>query len=161
MLPCGTQTSEVIGQDFFSTPMFIATCDLDSYAPCMHGVITMETLGRLLVEVTITWVRRCMVSVTDHSHAQHVANHGAPPYPDPLCSDGAPSGPLQSLLSGHGPPRKHVNFSHRNWQVKIGSPGLGCLKGVHHPPPGLKTTSFILPPYKPIHHAPQTWPFYH
>ncbi|CAM6066543.1 unnamed protein product [Sphagnum tenellum] len=53
-------------------------------------------------------------SVTDHSHAQHVANHGAPPYPDPLCSDGAHSESLQSLLSGHGPPRKHVNFSHPN-----------------------------------------------
>ncbi len=63
-------------------------------------------------------------SVTDHSHAQHVANHSAPPYPDPLCSDGAPSDSLQSLLSSHGPPRKHVNFSHPNWQVKIGSPGL-------------------------------------
>lgn len=53
-------------------------------------------------------------SVTDHNHAQHVANHGAPPYPDPLCSDGAPSESLQSLLSGHGPPTKHVNFSHPN-----------------------------------------------
>jgi hypothetical protein len=114
MLPCGTQTSEVIGQDFFLTPMFIVTCSgftCSLYAQGdQYGNIRQVAGGSddNLSE------KMHGGSVTDHSHAQHVANHGAPPYPDPLCSDGAPSDSLQSLLSGHGPPRKHVNFSHPN-----------------------------------------------
>jgi hypothetical protein len=32
-------------------------------------------------------------SVANHGHAQHVTNHGAPPYSNPLCSDG----PFDSL----------------------------------------------------------------